>query len=290
MKLPGLIVIALISLLMSCGESEPEAEKRSRKKAPKEPLSIIRNDDCLGCHNISDKTIGPAYTQVAERYESNPENVRRLASKIIEGGGGLWGGAQMSKHPFLKEKDAKNIVKWILSLNGPEAAAAAKGKVYILKDLAPFSEGKEGAGWKVSGWTEAELGRFPSRNFPKVNPEKSPKLQGIVPMINLDQSSAFAPLRTPFYLKFNGQIEIEKRGVYFFKLAKGSRALMKWEGLQVIADREDDQEINLKLEPGTYPVEIEYVSTGGQDSLALLWLPPGERYFQLVPEEVIVLP
>ena len=46
-------------------------------------------------------------------------------------------------------------------------------------------------------------------------------------------------------------------------------------------------EINLKLEAGTYPVEIDYISTGGQDSLSLFWLPPGEKYFRLVPEEVL---
>lgn len=284
------MVIILIGLLMSCGESAPEAGKRSRKKAPKEPLSIIRNDDCLGCHNISDKTIGPAYTQVADRYEASAETIERLASKIIEGGGGLWGGAQMSKHPFLKEKDAKNIVKWILSLNGPEAAAAAKGKTYILKDLPPFTKEAQGPGWKVTAWTESTIGRIPSRNFPKISADVSPDLERIAPMIHFDQSAAFVPLSTPFYLRCSATIQIDRRGVYFFKLAKGSRALMKWEGLQVIADREDDHEINLKLEPGSYSAEIEYVSTGGQDSLALLWLPPGERYFQLVPEEAVVLP
>lgn len=248
-------------------------------------MSIIRNDDCLGCHSIVDRTVGPAYMEVAARYEVNQETIQRLASKIIEGGGGLWGGAQMSKHPFLKEKDAQNIVRWILSLDGPEARAAAQGKGYALATLPEPTPQKKG--WQVEAWTQDQLGRFPAQGFPNPTAGTEAFLMRSAGVVHFQEPAAFTPLVSPFFLRLRGQIKIAKRGVYFFQLAKGGRARMTWEGLQIISDRKEDLEINLKLEAGTYPVEIDYISTSGQDSLSLLWLPPGEKYFQLLPEDVL---
>jgi cytochrome c551/c552 len=278
-----LILMAISLFFLACGGADQESQTVRSAKKERDPMSIIRNDDCLGCHSIVDRTVGPAYIEVAARYEANPETIQRLANKIIEGG--LWGGAQMSKHPFLKEKDAQNIVRWILSLDGPEARSAAQGSGYVLATL-PES-GPTAKGWQLEAWTEAQLGRFPAQGFPHPTTGSSAFLKRSVAVVHFQHSAAFAPLTSPFLLTIKGQMTIKKRGVYFFQLAKGGRAMMKWEGLQIISDRKDDLEINLKLEAGTYPVEIDYISTGGQDSLSLFWLPPGEKYFRLVPEEVL---
>ena len=109
------IIIVLNLLLLGCGEKK-EKQKAEKKKA-KTALTIIKNDDCLNCHSIEDKSVGPSYVKVAQRYESDYSTVNRLAKKIIEGGGGLWGGGQMSKHPLLKSNDARRVVRWILSLD-----------------------------------------------------------------------------------------------------------------------------------------------------------------------------
>jgi cytochrome c len=72
--------------------------------------------DCKACHKIDEKSIGPSYTDVARKYQKDPNAVPYLVDKIIKGGSGVWGEAAMSAHPNLKESDARQIVTWIQSL------------------------------------------------------------------------------------------------------------------------------------------------------------------------------
>ncbi|MDP4286122.1 MAG: ThuA domain-containing protein [Bacteroidota bacterium] len=77
--------------------------------------------DCQSCHKIAEKSIGPAFTSVSERYQKDPEALARLAQKVINGGSGSWGEVPMAAHPDLNENDAKQIVSWILSLASKDA-------------------------------------------------------------------------------------------------------------------------------------------------------------------------
>lgn len=79
---------------------------------------LIELSDCKSCHGIDQKSIGPAYTAVAEKYgkERRAAIVSQLAKKVIAGGGGNWGEQAMSAHPQLKEEDAKEMVSYIMSL------------------------------------------------------------------------------------------------------------------------------------------------------------------------------
>ena len=65
---------------------------------------LIELSDCKACHSIDQKSIGPAYTAVAERYskERRAAMVNQLAKKVIAGGSGNWGEQAMSAHPQLK--------------------------------------------------------------------------------------------------------------------------------------------------------------------------------------------
>lgn len=75
----------------------------------------IANSDCKTCHNISDKSIGPSYTEVAKRY--NGKNAQKmLIDKILNGGSGNWGKNIMAAHPQHSEEEAAEMVKYILSL------------------------------------------------------------------------------------------------------------------------------------------------------------------------------
>ncbi|WP_234735262.1 ThuA domain-containing protein [Tellurirhabdus bombi] len=84
---------------------------------------LIELSDCKACHTIDQKSIGPAYMAVAERYskERRSEAVSRLAQKVIKGGGGVWGEQAMSAHPQLKVDEAKEMVEYILALADKKA-------------------------------------------------------------------------------------------------------------------------------------------------------------------------
>lgn len=78
--------------------------------------SLMLSLDCKSCHKEAEKSVGPAYTAVAQRYQKNPDAVSHLVNKIIKGGAGVWGETAMPAHPNLPEGDARQIVAWVLSL------------------------------------------------------------------------------------------------------------------------------------------------------------------------------
>lgn len=78
---------------------------------------LILKSDCLACHKVEEKLLGPAYTEVAKKYPATDANITMLAQKILKGGSGVWGAIPMSPHPAISAKDANTMVKYILSLN-----------------------------------------------------------------------------------------------------------------------------------------------------------------------------
>ncbi len=120
-----LIVAFLISgSIAACGggDQKPAEEKKEEKKADaltvdnQKGLELIGANDCTTCHKISEKNIGPAYTDVAAKYENTQANIDTLVSKVINGGSGVWGAVPMTPHPTLSKEDATEMVKYILAL------------------------------------------------------------------------------------------------------------------------------------------------------------------------------
>lgn len=79
-------------------------------------LALVGKNDCLGCHKVSEKLVGPAYQEVAARYAGKPGIEDSLAHHIIQGGAGNWGEVPMTAHPNLSKEDAVAMVKYILLL------------------------------------------------------------------------------------------------------------------------------------------------------------------------------
>ena len=77
---------------------------------------LIAANDCLTCHKVNEKSFGPSYQQIADKYELNQGNIENLADKIIKGGKGLWGQNAMTPHQNLPEPQAQEMAKYILSL------------------------------------------------------------------------------------------------------------------------------------------------------------------------------
>ena len=78
---------------------------------------LIAKSDCSTCHKEQEKLVGPAFADVAAKYQSGGDAiVDTLAHKIINGGSGHWGNIPMAAHPGLSVDDAKTIVKYILTI------------------------------------------------------------------------------------------------------------------------------------------------------------------------------
>ena len=82
-----------------------------------EGKELVSKSDCLSCHKLDIKIVGPAYKDVAKKYPANEANYDILSKKVIAGGSGNWGAVAMAPHATLTPADAKKMVEYILSLN-----------------------------------------------------------------------------------------------------------------------------------------------------------------------------
>jgi|SRR5690606_11993633 len=82
--------------------------------------ALVDQSDCKTCHHQTNKLIGPAHAEVAEKYDFTQANVTYLAGKIIEGGSGVWGEIPMTPHPGISQADAEKMAMYVLSLDGEE--------------------------------------------------------------------------------------------------------------------------------------------------------------------------
>lgn len=102
--------------------------------------SLMLSLDCKACHKEADKSVGPAYKLVAEKYAKDPNAMTYLTQKIQKGGAGVWGEVAMAAHPNLPQEDIHQIVTWILSLadNKPvKKSLPASGTIVPSADVKP---------------------------------------------------------------------------------------------------------------------------------------------------------
>ncbi|HUN90765.1 MAG TPA: c-type cytochrome [Burkholderiaceae bacterium] len=76
---------------------------------------LAKQKNCLACHAIDKKLVGPAYRDVAAKYASDKDALPRLAKKVREGGVGAWGNIPMPANPQVSPAEAEALVKWVLS-------------------------------------------------------------------------------------------------------------------------------------------------------------------------------
>lgn len=79
-------------------------------------LNLITKSDCFTCHKLREPLVGPAYSEIAKKYENTAENISMLADRVINGSSGNWGEVQMLPHRDIKKDDAEIMVKYILLL------------------------------------------------------------------------------------------------------------------------------------------------------------------------------
>ena len=128
------IILFCSSLAVACGNSgdSSKTEKKDSATTSATPapavsaasekgLELIGASDCTTCHRLEKAStgaaIGPAYSEVAEKYQHAADTtINRLVEKIIKGGTGVWGSTPMTPHPALPEADVKEMVSYILSI------------------------------------------------------------------------------------------------------------------------------------------------------------------------------
>ena len=87
--------------------------------------TLVQASDCLRCHGMDRRYVGPSFRQIAARYQDRPDAAAYLARKIREGSVGEWGRTVMPRHPQVTEVQAQAIALWVLGLPIAEGGKAA---------------------------------------------------------------------------------------------------------------------------------------------------------------------
>lgn len=112
----GFAIVTLSSFTKDNGDKKYINKKTTVEQQQSEGEKLISKMDCVGCHKLDKKLIGPSYLDIAKKYDLNDKNINYLSGKIIKGGSGVWGAMPMSAHSSLSKDDAKKMAKYILSL------------------------------------------------------------------------------------------------------------------------------------------------------------------------------
>ncbi len=78
--------------------------------------AMAKAKNCMACHTVDKKMVGPGYKEVAKKYAADPKAVDMLATKIQKGGSGVWGAVPMPPNANVNADEAKKLATWIMSL------------------------------------------------------------------------------------------------------------------------------------------------------------------------------
>ncbi|MCB1810655.1 MAG: c-type cytochrome [Candidatus Competibacteraceae bacterium] len=79
--------------------------------------ALAKQSNCLACHSVAQKLVGPAFNDIAAKYPSDDATVQQLSDKVKNGGSGAWGEIPMPPNPTVSEENIRTLVKWILLLD-----------------------------------------------------------------------------------------------------------------------------------------------------------------------------
>lgn len=80
-------------------------------------LDLAKKARCVACHAVDKKMVGPAYRDVAAKYQGQADAPAKLFAKVREGGAGVWGQIPMMPNDpdKISDADLKAVIAWILA-------------------------------------------------------------------------------------------------------------------------------------------------------------------------------
>ncbi|MFT3847975.1 MAG: c-type cytochrome [Propionivibrio sp.] len=108
MKIPSTVPILVIAASLSVAPARADEV-------------LAKSKNCMACHALDAKRIGPSYKDIAKRYAGQSDIEIKLAERIIKGSKGVWkkelkAEFVMPPNPTVKSDEAAKIAAWILSV------------------------------------------------------------------------------------------------------------------------------------------------------------------------------
>ena len=78
-------------------------------------LQLATAKNCMACHAVDKKLVGPSYKDVAAKYAGQMDGAAKLEAKVLKGGAGVWGPVPMPANAQVTPTEAKQLVAWVLA-------------------------------------------------------------------------------------------------------------------------------------------------------------------------------
>jgi len=78
--------------------------------------AMAKAKNCMACHSVDKKVVGPAYKDVAKKFAGQAGAVDTLTNAILKGSQGVWGVVPMPPNTNVTPDEAKKLATWVLSL------------------------------------------------------------------------------------------------------------------------------------------------------------------------------
>ena len=78
-------------------------------------MQLATSKNCLACHAVANKVLGPSFKDIAAKYAGQEDAPEKLATKVMKGGGGVWGAIPMPANAQVSPAEAQKLVAWILT-------------------------------------------------------------------------------------------------------------------------------------------------------------------------------
>jgi cytochrome c len=80
--------------------------------------ALAKSKNCMACHAVATKMVGPSYKDVAAKYSGDADAVKKLAMSIQKGstpGKGNWGPVPMPANTQVNDAEAAKLAGWVLA-------------------------------------------------------------------------------------------------------------------------------------------------------------------------------
>jgi cytochrome c len=101
------LIVGILPAVFACGPA---------RAATPPGEALFKKNNCITCHAVDRKIVGPSYNDVAKKFAGQPDAVQTLTDAIKKGHVGTWGVVPMPPHPDMPDSQIQEIVDWILSL------------------------------------------------------------------------------------------------------------------------------------------------------------------------------
>jgi cytochrome c len=105
------VPVGTAPVMLAAAPAKPAAAAPTAGKAP---AAIAKEANCMACHGINQKLVGPSFHDIAARYKGDAKAADLLAERVRKGAQGTWGPVPMPGNPSMNDADIRTVVGWIL--------------------------------------------------------------------------------------------------------------------------------------------------------------------------------